>query len=187
MMSSTAKRGRGRPLQLTGTRLDQIIPAMLAGASRAQGARVGNISETSFRRYMRRGDQLRQKAENAGLLSGDLAGPDCGEHGPDPELQALRDVGWRADEVLLVEFADRVHQAEAAVEIRCVAVIAKAAEKDWRAALWLLSRRFRERWATNRPPGTRAGILDASPCLGTTCLVPIDRYPQQSYLLHNRV
>lgn len=47
----------------------------------------------------------------------------------------------------LAEFRRAVIEAEKAAEIRAVALVLKAAEKDPRHAEWWLSHRFPERWA----------------------------------------
>ena len=47
---------------------------------------------------------------------------------------------------LFPEFALAVDEADAAGEIRNIAIINKAAEKQWQAAAWLNERKYPERW-----------------------------------------
>jgi hypothetical protein len=47
------------------------------------------------------------------------------------------------------QFADAVDQAMAESEARDLAVILKAAEKNWTAAAWRLERRFPDRYGRN--------------------------------------
>jgi len=44
------------------------------------------------------------------------------------------------------QFSDAVEKALAEAEVRDVALIAKAAEKEWQAAAWRLERKFPDRW-----------------------------------------
>ncbi len=46
-------------------------------------------------------------------------------------------------------FLRGLEEAEAEAEVRNVAVIQKAAEKQWQASAWILERRHPERWARN--------------------------------------
>lgn len=46
----------------------------------------------------------------------------------------------KADDVIYIEFAERVEQAQAEAEVRLVAEIARAARDSWQAAAWLLER-----------------------------------------------
>lgn len=48
------------------------------------------------------------------------------------------------------EFCEVVQRAIAQSEIASVAKIKKAEEDDWRAAAWLLERRFSDRWASTQ-------------------------------------
>ncbi len=48
-------------------------------------------------------------------------------------------------------FADRYQQAVGQCEARLVAKIQSAADKDWKAAAWLLSRRHPQRWSEPKP------------------------------------
>jgi transposase len=44
------------------------------------------------------------------------------------------------------QFSDAVEKALAEAEVRDVALIAKAAEREWQAAAWRLERKFPDRW-----------------------------------------
>lgn len=55
------------------------------------------------------------------------------------------------------DFAAKVDKAIAEAEAREVTQISRAAEQDWRAAAWRLSRRHPERWAASAPPRSTAG------------------------------
>jgi hypothetical protein len=67
---------------------------------------------------------------------------------------------WRArgegeGEGRFFEFEAALARAEAEAEARLVALIARAGERHWQAAAWLLPRRFGERWSLarqGRPP-----------------------------------
>lgn len=45
------------------------------------------------------------------------------------------------------EFCEVITRAEAQAEAQAVAIIRKAGETDWRAAMWWLERRHSERWS----------------------------------------
>jgi transposase len=54
--------------------------------------------------------------------------------------------GAREKEGIHRDFLDAVEKAQATAEIRDVALIAKAAERNWQAAAWRLERRAAIRW-----------------------------------------
>lgn len=49
------------------------------------------------------------------------------------------------------ELSQALDKAMAEAEVRDVAIIAKAAERDWRAAAWRLEHRWPHRWARKEP------------------------------------
>lgn len=61
--------------------------------------------------------------------------------------------GTKKDDAAFRDFRQRIDQARAEGEARNVAIIAKAASTDWKAAAWILERQHPERWArtTQRP------------------------------------
>lgn len=74
------------------------------------------------------------------------------------------------------EFAAQVDQAIAEAEVRDVSIISKAAESDWRAAAWRLSRRHAEQWGnhTQRESNTQgSGLPQHAPGLGIGLLAEL--------------
>jgi transposase len=67
----------------------------------------------------------------------------------DPDGTAAADEPFRA-------FRERVDHARAEGEARNVALVARAAATDWKAAAWMLERQFPERWSRTqqRPADT---------------------------------
>jgi hypothetical protein len=57
----------------------------------------------------------------------------------------------RPREVALLEELDE-RLSVALAEPRLVALVTRAAEQNWRAAAWLLERRYPERWASRPAP-----------------------------------
>lgn len=52
---------------------------------------------------------------------------------------------------------------EATSEVRLVGLVARAASTNWRAAAWLLERRYQERWAPQRAESARPLISGDDP------------------------
>lgn len=50
-----------------------------------------------------------------------------------------------------VDFASKVQVAEAAGKVAMIQLVAKAAGDDWKAAAWLLERKYYEEWAKRDP------------------------------------
>ena len=57
----------------------------------------------------------------------------------------------------LEDFAAEVRRAEASLEIRCVETILES--DNWRAAAWLLERRFPDRWGPSARHEVRAEVV----------------------------
>ncbi|MFM6206407.1 MAG: hypothetical protein ACKPEN_16585 [Planktothrix sp.] len=58
-------------------------------------------------------------------------------------------------------FADRYQQAVGQCEARLVAKIQSAADKDWKAAAWLLARRHPDRWRSEPKPTSLEDLIVA--------------------------
>jgi transposase len=68
-------------------------------------------------------------------------------------LERGEPTGTAAKDKPFRDFREQVELAKAEGEARNVAIVAKAAAEDWKAAAWMLERQFPERWArtTQRP------------------------------------
>jgi transposase len=55
--------------------------------------------------------------------------------------------GERETDGIYFQFLQDVHEAKAKAEVTLVATIKRASTKDWKAAGWMLSRRYPERWS----------------------------------------
>jgi hypothetical protein len=125
-MNQTPKRGRGdRILPAITTHQTKQMCAALAGGSRLEtaAAMVGIARSTLFL-WLRVG-RAYLEAEAAG-----------GRRNPRHELQGA--------------FVSEVERALARVEVGLTAQIATASKSDWKAAAWLLERRFPEGWQAKR-------------------------------------
>ncbi len=69
--------------------------------------------------------------------------------------------GRAADGGRLAVFADLVDQALASAELRLQLVVKKEAQSNWKAAAWLLERRFPERWGPRRVEVERPPAMSA--------------------------
>jgi hypothetical protein len=62
---------------------------------------------------------------------------------------------WRArgrdGDVAFGPFCRRLDAAIQESELTLIQIVRKAARRDWKAAAWLLERRFRKRWAKDQP------------------------------------
>src|SRR5215211_5579749 len=76
----------------------------------------------------------------------------------DPDASDKRNLRYR-------RFRERVAQARAEAEVRHVSLIAKAGERQWRVAAFLLERGSPERWgkASLSPAGTQQGTASEPP------------------------
>jgi hypothetical protein len=75
--------------------------------------------------------------------------PACRQRAYDERRRAADHRGNRPAPALLAELEAAVERATD--EVRLVAIVAAAAPTNWRAAAWLLSRRWPERWGARRP------------------------------------
>ena len=122
----------GRPTKLTMQVHSAILASIRGGAFASTAAAAAGISEATFHRWMRRGRQAIERVDNGGEL---------------PE-----------EEIPYKVFHLDVVAAEAEVEVAAASALWTAARAgDWRAASWLLERRFPAHW------GARAQVEHSVP------------------------
>jgi hypothetical protein len=97
-----------------------------------------------------------RRCESCGRPLGWTSRPDrrycgaaCRQRAYDERRRAARKPAVEPAPALLAELEAAVERATD--EMRLVAIVAAAAPTNWRAAAWLLSRRWPERWASRRP------------------------------------
>ena len=116
----------GRPSKLTPELQERICEAIRAGNYiETSAARVG-INKTTLYNWLTKGGREVTRVE-AGLAKG-------------------RRCKVTAKAQPYVDFLDAIKRAEADAEARDVAIIAKAALKQWQAAAWRLERKHYSRW-----------------------------------------
>lgn len=123
-MSPSVRTGRpvGRPTRFTSEARDSFLAALSLNATRKLASQAAGWGDRTYIDYL-----------NAGLLA--------------REASATRDLTDR--EQSFAEFADAVESVESERAQRNLGVIIRAAEQqnDWKAAAWLLERRYAEDFA----------------------------------------
>jgi hypothetical protein len=127
-----------------------VLEALRAGASVCEAAERGRIPERTLRNWLREG--RRQP-------SGRFAAFADAVDGRRARLAVLDEPTRVLDEPTRVLDADAV-LTKALAEDRLVALVAAAARGNWRAASWLLERRYPERWAAD---ARRDALAEPSP------------------------
>lgn len=128
----------GRPSRIRDDALRQrVVDGVLAGLRPEEAATMAGIPRSTFYTWTQRGRKAAE-SRDAGL--------------PIP-----------ATEEPFLDFLDALHEADARLEAALVAQIIHAGQRgSWRAAAWLLQRRFPGRWG-HRPSGEpRATAITAS-------------------------
>ena len=108
----------GRPSKLTPKRKKAILAALRAGLSRQGAAAKAGITYRTFAYWMAKGAELSEK--------------------PSPP-----------DDLAFFQFFQAVNKAEASFEAKCIRSIERftsGPNAEWRAAAFLLERRFRDVW-----------------------------------------
>ena len=122
---------------------DVIVRAVKLGAYRSEAAAAAGVSRPCVNNWQRRGEEAVAVAQ---------------EHIEDGEQVKVEEVP-EADRPF-VSFLYALEEAEATVEVSLVNVIRGHAAKDWRAAAWLLARKFPDRWGVREPSDSSAGGWD---------------------------
>jgi hypothetical protein len=119
---------------------DVIVRACKLGAYRSEAAAAAGVSRPCVNNWQRRGEDAIAAAQ---------------EHIDEGEQVKVEDVP--DVEQPFVRFVYALEEAEATVEVRLVDTISRASAKDWRAAAWLLARKFPDRWGVREPSDSSAG------------------------------
>lgn len=120
------KTKRGRPSKLTPLVQAEICQAIQAGNYIEPSAMRAGIDKTTLYNWLRKAGKEVER-----VAKGEAKG---------------RNVRVTAKMQPYVDFLHAVKKAEAEAEARDVAIIAKAALKQWQAAAWRLERKHYERW-----------------------------------------
>lgn len=121
---SRRKHAGGRPRACTPRVQATILEIAATGAHRSVVAASAGISLRTLNRFLQLAETARHKKESGRRLT--------------------------KDEEEFCQFCLDFHKSEAAMQIALVAVVRKAAETNWRAALTFLERRWPERWGRRR-------------------------------------
>lgn len=117
----------GRRTTLTQDVHDKIVQTIAAGNYYVTAFRMAGVAESTFYKWMKRGEDeiLRLMAEEE--RTGETVEPD-------------------KNEAIYVEFVEAVKKAEAQGEVVAVLKVKSAFGNNWQAAMTFLERRHRERW-----------------------------------------
>lgn len=142
--TATPRRRPGARSKLTPRRLRRLLDALRAGNYNIRAAEFAGVPRETVRLWRRRGEELLGAAWAEGTLNGDLV--DDARRAGVGISGLLRRAGWDERDALLAELAEEIPRAEAEAEVHLVARWSLMAERDWRAAAALASRRWPERW-----------------------------------------
>jgi hypothetical protein len=115
----------GRKLQLNNEVIEQICQFLPRVLYIETAAALAGVSHRSLQDWLKRGKEARQKARRTG----------------EPVS--------RADEIYAT-LSEKFRHAVAVGELRALNCIIDAGEYDWRAAAWMLEKRFPSRWGRDR-------------------------------------
>ncbi|MBW2636985.1 MAG: hypothetical protein JRC86_05605 [Deltaproteobacteria bacterium] len=113
---------RGRPTKLTQAVQKKIVDAIRMGNYIETAAAYAGVNKVTLYDWLRRGQREKDRVAK------------------NPRAKI------RVKERPFVEFSNAVEKALAEAEMRDVAIIGEAAEKQWQAAAWRLERKFPARW-----------------------------------------
>ena len=115
-------RNIGRPTDLTPEVQETICEAIQAGNYLEPSAALAGVSKSTVYKWIKRGAAEKKR------------------------LSKSKRARMKKREAPFVAFVDAIREADAIAEVRDVATIAAAAEKNWAAAAWRLARKHHARW-----------------------------------------
>lgn len=128
-----------RPTKLTPEVEDAMVRAILVGASYKTACQYAGISYQTFLNWRKRAGAVKERQGKS-------------RNAPSDEF-----------DVRLIGFVDHIKEAEAVAAIKSLVKINGAAKKDWRAAAWMLERRFPNEYGRRRAQS--AGQDESDPTL----------------------
>lgn len=138
-MAKTANRlrARGRPTDLTPEVQETIVQSIRAGNYLEPSAALAGVCKATVYKWIKRGAAEKKR------------------------LTKSKRARVRKREAIYVTFVDAIREADATAEARDVALISLAAEKQWAAAAWRLSRKHHDRWG-DKKTNIHEGGLDVA-------------------------
>ena len=136
-----------RPTKLTAEVEERLVHAISVGATYKDACTCAGISFQTFLNWKKRAQRAVEQV---------------GERDGEPET---------ADP--FVEFFDHIKKAQGEAAVGWLAMIGKAARRDWKAAAWMLERRYPESYDRNRLRPER--INEAAPTLETAPTLGLDK------------
>lgn len=109
-------------------RIERLKAALGSGAHLSTAASYAGVSPSTLSKWIKEGQRLRE------VLEAVRSDPDDTRE-PSPQE-------WE-----LIWLTEELEAAEAKAEHGLVEIVQGAAQEEWKAAAWLLERRFKERWA----------------------------------------
>ena len=114
-----------RPTKLTPEVEERLVRAISVGASYKDASACAGISYQTFLNWRKRAQEIVEQTE---------------DRDDEPEETTDR----------FVEFFDRIKKAQGDAAVEWLAAISKAAPRDWKAAAWILERRYPESFNVRR-------------------------------------
>ena len=132
-----------RPTKLTPEVEERLVRAISVGATYKDACACAGISFQTFLNWKKRAQRA---VEQVGERDGE---PEETDHP-------------------FVEFFDRIKRAQGEAAVGLLAMIGKAANRDWKAAAWMLERRYPESYDRNRLRPERIDEVTPTPETGPT-------------------
>ena len=127
---------------------DQIVAMIGAGNYIGVACVACGINPTTLKRWLRSGEEVKERAEKEGLTSDDPRPDWCDEH------------AWDC-----YRLAEDMAIAEAKGEVYAVTVVRSHMKDNWTAAMTFLERRHPDRWKRRDEHRVQAEAVDARPLL----------------------
>jgi transposase len=146
-----------RPSKLTDAVADQIVLAVKGASAFTAAAKSAGVGESTYYRWLARGRAEHHRLELATKELEALPRRVRSDRARRARQRALRSAQPKTEELPYFEFAERIEQACSEAQVHAAARITATADKNSRAAAWLVEPRDR---AKRGPPKSRVAVLD---------------------------